>query len=291
MLPRLSIVVAGSRPEGPPEALFGALHSHLQSGNVEVVIATARANAVSRWPGTRIVQCAPGATVPTMRLAGVRAANAPFIALTEDFCVPGDGWADTLMAASGRVKAAAFGGPVARRSGSAANWALTFVEYGRFFRREPEGEVSDLPSINVVYDARRLREALPPELQGLFEVQLHTQLRERGERFWRIPDAVMYDNNDCPFAKAARAQYFHGRLFGGDRVQGRSAFSRFLRCAIAPALPVILLGRIAREARAAGHQADLWRALPALLFLLVAWSLGEGVGSLLGKGQSAGRWT
>lgn len=291
MVPRLSVVVAGSRPEGPPEALFHVLRSHLQSGSVEVLLATGRAGALAHWPGTRIVPCAPGSTVPAMRLAGVRAATAPLIALIEDFCTPVEGWADALLEARGRVDAAVLGGPVGRREGRVTDWALTFAEYGRFFRREPEGEVADLPSINIAYDAARLRAALPLDAEGLFEVQLHARLRARGERFWRLPGALMFDENNRPLATAARAQYHHGRLFGGERVQGRGLFSRFVRCAIAPAVPVVLLRRIAREVAAAGHMADLWRALPALLLLLGAWSAGEAIGSLFGKGQSGDRWT
>lgn len=291
MVPRLSVVIAGSRPEGPPEALFRALHSQLQTGSIELLLATARSKAHPPRPGTRIVRCAPGSTVPAMRLAGVRVATAPLIALTEDFCVPADDWADTLLEARGRVGASVLGGPIARRNGSAADWALTLAEYGRFFRREPEGEVADLPAINVAYDADRLRAALPPDAEGLFEVQLHARLRARGERFWRLPGAVMFDENDRPFAHAARAQYYHGRLFGGERVQDQGLFPRFVRCALAPAVPAVLLRRIAREAAAAGHTTEVWRSLPALLLLLGAWSAGEAVGSLFGKGHSGARWT
>lgn len=291
MAPRLSVIVAGSRPEGPPEALFRALHTQLQSGTVELLLATTRPDAQARWPGTRIVQCPPGSNVPAMRLAGVRAATAPFIALTEDFCVPADGWAEALLEARGRVKASVLGGPIARRSGSAADWALTFAEYGRFFRRAPEGEVADLPSINVAYDADRLRQALPADAEGLFEVQLHAQLRARGDFFWRLPGVVMFDENDRSFSVAMRAQFHHGRLFGGERVRDRGLFSRFVRCALTPVVPVVLLNRIAREAAAAGHASEVWRSLPALLLLLGAWATGEAIGSLFGTGQSGDRWT
>ena len=291
MAPRLSVVVAGSRPDGPPEALFRRLQPLLQAGTLELVLATARAEAQVRPPGTRIVRCAPGATIPALRLAGARAATAPLIALTEDFCVPAEGWAEALLEARGRVDARVLGGPVARRGGSAAHWALTLAEYGRFFRREPEGEVRDLSSINVAYDADRLRAALPAGATGLFEVQLHAQLRARGERFWRVPGAVMFDENQLPLASATRAQYHHGRLFGGERVQASGAFLRLMRCALASAVPAILLARIVREAGAAGHTPEVLRSLPPLALLLGAWSAGEATGSLFGPGQSGERWT
>lgn len=291
MSARLSVVVAGSRPEGPPEALFRGLHSLLQTGVVELLLATTRPEAYAQWPSTRIVLCPSGSTVPAMRLAGVRAATAPLIALTEDFCAPTEGWAETLLEARGRVDAPVLGGPITRRAGSASDWALTLAEYGRFFRREPEGEVADLCSINVAYDADHLRRALPPGATGVYEVELHALLRSRGDRFWRLPLAVMYDENKCPLAKAARAQYHHGRLFSSGRVQEQGLLLRLARCAIAPAVPAVLLNRIAREATAAGHAAEMWRAAPALLILLGAWSAGEAIGSLFGKGRSETKWT
>ena len=291
MAPRLSVVVAGSRPEGPPEALFRRLRPLLQAGAAELLLATARPEAQMSLPGTRIIRCAPGSTVPVLRLAGVRAATAPLIALTEDFCAPAEGWAEALLEARGRVDASVLGGPVARRGGRVADWALTLAEYGRFFRREPEGEVRDLPSINVAYDADRLHGALAVDATGLFEMRLHADLRARGERFWRVPGAVMFDENERPLASARRAQYHHGRLFGGERVQASGPFPRLVRCALAAAVPAILLTRIAREAAAAGHAADVLRSLPALSLLLGAWSAGEAVGSLFGPGQSGARWT
>ncbi len=288
---RLSVVVAGSRSQGPPEALFRSLHSLLQSGDAELLLVTARPGAQALGPGTRVIACAGGTTIPAMRLAGVRAASGPLIALTEDFCAPADGWAEALLEAHERVHAAVLGGPVARRSGSAAEWALTFIEYGRYFRREPEGEVADLPSINVAYDAERLRAALPAAAQGLFEVDLHTRMRARGGSFWRVPGALTFDENKTSLGSATRAQYHHGRLFGGGRVQGRSLLVCCARAALAPAVPAILLGRIIREAGAAGQQFKVLRCLPALLLLLGAWSAGEAVGSLFGVGQSGARWT
>lgn len=291
MEPRLSVVVAGSRPEGPPEALYRGLRPLLRAGSVELLIATARPAALAAEPGTRIVVCPPGSTVPALRLAGVRAATAPLIALTEDFCAPAEGWAQSLLEARGRVHAAVLGGPVARRGGSASDWALTLMEYGRFFRREPEGEVPDLPSINAAYPADLLRDALRDETEGVFEVQLHAWLRERGKRFWRVPGAVMYDENVVSLAHATRAQYHHGRVFGGGRVQGSGPFPRLFRGALAAAVPAVLLGRIAREAAAAGHAPDILRSLPALSLLLCAWAAGEAIGSLFGPGRSGERWT
>jgi hypothetical protein len=269
--------------------LFRNLAPLLQAGSIELLLATARSDAAISTAATRIIPCARDSTVPRMRLAGVRAAAAPLIAITEDFCVPAQGWAEALLEARRHVDAAVLGGPVARRNGTASDWALTLVEYGRFFRCEPEGEVEDLPSINIAYDCNRLRDALQGA-EGLFEMELHPALRARGERFWRVPNAVMLDENTDALPTAIRAQYRHGRFFGGRRVEGRSKLQRLVRFAAAPAVPAVLLSRIAREVAASGHAADLLRALPALAVLIGGWAAGEAVGSLLGEGGSGAHW-
>lgn len=289
--PAMSVVVAGSRPWGPPTELLRVLGPALQTGRIELLLATARDAVAPNTPNTRVVKCPVGSTVPHMRLLGVRAARGGLVALTEDFCVPVPGWVDALIDAHRSAGAAAVGGPVARRSGSAADWALTLIEYGRFFRGEPEGTVGDLPSINVAYDATQLRAVLAADADGLFEVALHAQLRAAGARFWRVPDAVMFDHSTTDVRSAASAQFHHGRLYGGGRMQGRGLLPRLTRMALSPGIPAVLLSRIAREVSAAGQAPQLLRALPALSILLGAWSIGEAVGSMLGEGPSGARWT
>ena len=290
-MPKLSVVVAGSRPEGPPPGLHRVLGPLARAGEMEVIIATARTDPEEARGYARVVPCKPGATIPAMRLAGVRAAVAPLVALTEDFCAPVEGWAESLLEARARTDAAVLGGPVTRGGGSAADWALTLIEYGRYFRREPEGTVEDLSSINAAYDAARLRAALGEDATELYEVEIHATLRAGGARFWRVPGAVMQDESHQPFARAVSGQFHHGRYYGSGRVEHRSLGARLLRAALTPAVPAVLFGRIVREASAAGHLPQVARAMPALAVLLAAWAAGEATGSLAGAGDSGSRWT
>jgi hypothetical protein len=226
-----------------------------------------------------------------MRLAGLRASTGALVALTEDFCVPTAGWAEALLGAHGRQLAPVLGGPIARLSGTVADWALTLIEYGRFFQRDPEGPVADLPSINVAYDRQRLLAVLPPDAAGFFEVEVHARLRQGGHTFYRLPAAVMFDYNTRRLRSGAVGQYHHGRLFGGGRAAEKGLVQRLKYAALSPAVPAVLLARIARQVGAVGQTAQLFRALPALSVLLAAWAVGEGMGSAFGPGDSAARWT
>ena len=194
----MSLIVAGSRPGGPALALFSTLERWLTNGQLEVLIATASQAPVAgaARAGVRVLRAASGTTVPRLRAAGLEAARAPIVALTEDFCVPSPGWADALLDAHARVDAVAIGGPIDCTGGRATDWALTLVEYGRFFGSSSAGAVGHLPGTNVSYKAEALRAILGGLPTELVETTVHATLRDRGATLWRDPRAVMVDVND-----------------------------------------------------------------------------------------------
>jgi len=289
---RLSVVVAGSRPQGPPAELFESLAPGLGDGTLEIIVSTAApGDAFPSLPGVRPLRSRPGTTIPRLRAAGLAAARAPIVALTEDFCIPGPGWANAHLAAHEGRQAVAVGGPVTRRQGTSAQWALTFCEYGRFFHPSREGVVAELPGINTSYKVTRLAaggESLPDQWQ---EASMHGALLGRGEQLWRDPGAVMVDAGCQSVGRSAMALYHHGRLHGGQRSSGARAVSRLGRLVVAPLVPAVLWARIAGPVRAAGLGGTFLRTVPWTLFLLSCWALGEGVGALCGPGDSGGRWT
>ncbi len=290
--PKLTVVVAGSRASGPPPALFDVLRADLERGDLEIVLATTRTGApdASR-PGVRIVTLPVGTSVPLLRSAGWKAARAPLVALTEDFCVPSDGWAAALLEAHASGVAAAVGGPIRRNGGRARDWALTFCEYGRFFGSGAEGPVHELPGANVSYRVSRVTAALGVIPDNFQEVEVHARLLAKGEVLQWKPSAVVYDVNKRPFWGACGGMLHHGRLYGGRRVAGRGVFARLKRVVLAPLVPFAQGLRIARGAARSGHIGPLIKSLPFTACLLVAWAIGEAWGSVFGEGQSASHWT
>jgi len=292
--PELSVVVAGSRSDGPPAGLVERLGPLLAAGRVEILLATARPDPLPEGSpaGVRLVSSPPGTTVPRLRATGWAAARGTIIALTEDFCVPGSGWAEALLAAHRLHPVVAVGGPVTRRAGSRAEWALTFCEYGRFFHPEAAGAVTDLPGMNVSYKSAALRRMLGGTLpQEVREIDLHAEILRRGGTLWRDPLMVMEDQGRTTLGRAIGSMYHHGRLYGAGRVIGQGAPVRLARALLVPAVPAVLAARIVRQAIPAGQAAPLLQAAPALACLLFGWAAGEGVGSLAGAGDSGGRWT
>ncbi len=285
----LSIVVAGSRPEGPSPRLLDAVAEVLRSGRAEVIVVTTRKDAGPNRSGTTTLVCEQGTTVPRLRSIGFDKARGGIVALTEDFCAPDPGWAEALLSAHERSPAVAIGGPMDRHTGRVSAWAWTLCEYGRFFRLRTAGAVSDLAGTNVSYKAAGLREllgGLPDEFQEVF---VHERLRERGGTLFWEPRARMYDESDRPFGSSLRALYHHGRLYGSQRI-GNGLGARVFRLLASPLVPCVQLYRIAR-AVIPSHAMPLLRSLPELLCLLIAWAIGEGIGSIAGMGGSKERWT
>jgi len=287
--PKLSVVIAGSSQHSTTRAAIEALGAGVRQGTIEVLVSTAGPQATFDDLGrVRVLPSRAGTIVPRLRSVGLAAAKAEIVALTEDFCVPTTAWADALLATHNAVDAIAIGGPMSRRQGSPTEWALTFQEYGRFFRHAPEGPVDDLPGTNVSYKAARLRTLLSDELAEIEEIVVHGRLRSAGEVLWRAPRAVMYDVSRSRFRSAMRSLYHHGRLFGGRPPAGPRRLARLPFALMAPAAQLV---RIVAGTVPAGHGTRLVRTLPTLVPMLLAWAAGETVGAALGAGDSRGRWT
>jgi len=288
--PRLSVVVAAGRLPGAVPQLLDALAAPIAAGDVEVIVATAAAVPAEIARRVRVVPAEHGATIPRLRAAGLAAARGELAALTEGFCVPAEGWAQAVLTAHAAHPAVAIGGPMDRRSGGPADWALTFQEYGRFMPREPAGPVHELPGPNVSYKVERLRQVLGALPDEHAEIDVHAVLQRKGEELRREPAAVMFDDNDQPFGPSLQSLFQHGRLFGSWRVRGQAAPVRAFRAVLAPLAPAPQLLRIVRGALPAGRGRQLLTSTPWLLALLVSWALGEATGSLFGEGTSRERW-
>jgi hypothetical protein len=290
--PSLTLVVVESAPGPVGSELFEALENDLREGLLEVVLVCVAEppQATTELPGVRAISAPKHSTVPERRGLGLAASRTPLVALTESFCVPSSGWARAMIEAHSSQDVVAVGGPVDRLSSGASHWAMTLAEYGRFLRTGPEGPVRDLPGVNVAFRIDRLRRALGQLPARVVEVELHQALVAAGETLWCVPPAVVYDRSRLTLGRAVRSQVRHGRLFAGRRVRGRPWGTRLMRLGVAPAVPLLLFGRIARRALAAGKGRVLFRAGLPLFLLLIAWATGEAVGSVLGEGDSERVW-
>jgi len=85
------------------------------------------------------------------RVAGIRAATAPIVALAEDHSFPDPDWADALITAHQARFAVV--GPVLRNANprSMLSWANLLLEYAPWLEGTPGQEMKDLPGHNSAY--------------------------------------------------------------------------------------------------------------------------------------------
>lgn len=221
-----------------------------------------------------------------MRAAGIRAASAPIVALTEDHCFPARGWAEALIARH----AEPWGGVGALFSNanpeSILSWANFIIEYGDWIDPERGGEIHHIGGHNSSYKKDLLLaygDRLPDILEA--ESAMQWDLADRGQRFYLEPKAGMIHLNFTLFRPSIKLRFCGGRLFAANRARGWSFAKRLLYTLASPLIPLVRSWRLARTLVNSGRSGLLLRVLPTLMVLLAFDGLGEMVGYASGSGS------
>lgn len=231
-----------------------------------------------------------GATVPVRRALGLKAARGSVVALLEDTVLPARGWAAAVVERHRRFDAAlAIGGTLGVARGlSGPALALAALEYGPFLR---EGNVSEhgvrVPGNNMSFKRRFLTSLGLSESEGFREAEAVGRIQHGGIRTESDMGATLTGID--PTGATIRSRFNHGRLYAGHRFGGPRRVERVARALGSPLLAALMVGRGVRALRM-GAPAGLRKALPHLVWMSSAWSLGESVGYVLGPGNAEEHW-
>jgi len=215
---------------------------------------------------------------------GLKAARGDRILLTEDSCLPDPYWVRSL-AHSPSVGRGAVGGVIeAGESASAAMWAFYYVDFFRYMSPSASGESPTLSVCNVAYRRADLNEIYDLWKDGFLETDVHNALREKFGPLEICTDAIVRVRRNVRFRDAVYERYAFGRLFGSARVAHATRRRRAYYGVFAPALPVLLMGRMTAKA-ALNPQArgKFVKSLPSLVTMIAAWSWGEWLGYVTSK--------
>jgi glycosyltransferase involved in cell wall biosynthesis len=243
-----------------------------------------------RYPRVRLIPVEGRPSIPALRAMGMAKARGEIIAVTEDHCIAPPQWFQSIERTY-RYGYPVMGGPVENGSvDRLVDWAVFFCEYAPFMMPLRRGIVSEIPGNNSAYD-RRVLEALGPALHAeVWESFLHERLRERGVRFYCEPEMMVFHKKTFGFGYFLSQRYHYSRSYAGMRLMYAPWWKRLAYACATPLLPGLLLVRIAatliRKQRFLG---TFVLTLPILFVFLMSWAVGEGVGSLLGPGQSLQR--
>ena len=233
-------------------------------------------------------------SVPERRAIGVAVSGTEWVALIEDTCDVGVGWMLACAEIAAADDVAAAGGPVTILPSLPPRcMALACLEYAAY---APAGQgPGNAPQVTAAQRIAGLallyrRSALPPlePGKGLIESEVNEAIRSRGGRLLMHPGlAVEYRSADADSATLG-SRFNHGRIYGGG-LRGRlGLLQRGLAALKCLALPLVMVARAMPGLPAACRSRTATRFW--ILALSAAWSAGEAVGVLAGRGRSLARW-
>ena len=284
----ISVVVASHNARTSIRDCLAALLAQRAEADAEVLLVDNSTDgtaelARAEFPSVEIMQAPPSALVPQLWEMGIRQSGGDIVALTTAHCFPQSDWLRHIRE-SHQDAAPAVGGAIENDlSAGMVDWAVYFCRYSRYMLPFPLGFVSEIPGDNASYK-RAVIERFPQAWQGGFwEPAVHAELRRAGFSLLLSPAIVVYHKRSYGFLGFMRQRFQHGMQHGRWRSTHLGRGGRVLRIMLTPAVPPILLFRIAGEVRRRGRHSDkLLISLPILVAFLLSWAIGELVGYLLG---------
>ena len=222
-----------------------------------------------------------------MRVAGIRVASAPVVALTGDHCFPAKSWAEALIARHAEPWAGVGALFTNANPGSTVSWANFVIEYGDWIDPGRGGEIHHIGGHNSSYK-KDLLLAYGDQLPEILEAESAMQwdLAARGQRFYLEPRARMVHLNFARFGPSIKLRYNGGRLFAANRSRHWGFGKRLLFTVASPLIPLVRTWRSTRTLVRSGRSDLLLRVLPILTVLLGFDGLGEMAGYASGAGNS-----
>ncbi len=235
-------------------------------------------------PGASIAQRRGGGREhhDVLRAQGLKIATGEVVTLLEDYARPDPRWSANIVAAH-RRPSAAVGGAIENGIDRPLNWAVYFCDFGKYQNPLPPGPAAYASDINTSYKRAALEAIRPVWSDSFREIVVNGALARRGEGLVLDPKIVVrHHRSDLRLSLALKERFIWGRSYAVTRSMIISDAKRYLYAALSPALPVLLLARIAKTARTRGRNfRPFVRALPHLVPLLICWSMGEMVGYLV----------
>ncbi len=291
--PRLSLVIAS---RGDVNSLIACVRSFADQADadaLEIVVAHAGADddaarVRAACPSTRLLHFTEAKSIPELRAAGIKAARAAVVAMTEDHCLAGEDWVSRVLRAHEQPHAA-IGGPVENAATDRiVDWAVYFCEYGRYMPPVASGPTDDLPGPNVSYKRAAIDAFRDLLDEGTWEPFWHWRLLDRGATLANDPAVVVYHRKHFTFGGFMRERYHYARSFAASRVAGAGLVRRAAFVLASPLLPPLLVWRLLRQVLGKGRRRrELLLALPLVAAFTLSWAIGELVGYAAGAGDSA----
>jgi hypothetical protein len=221
--------------------------------------------------------------------AGLNTAQGEILALLQDYGAPDPNWCNEVLKAH-RLPYGIIGGAVEHEGKGALNWAVYFLDFGRYQLPLREGPTDYLTDVNVSYKRAALESVRHLWAERYKEVTVNWALARQGMVLWQRPQIVVrQDRGSLSFRPLITERFSWGRLFGCIRTKEISPLARLLYIVLSPGIPLILLARTARKVFGGRRNCSKFIvSLPQLSAMTFFWCLGEFMGYLTGRESSPG---
>lgn len=284
----LSVVVAAQQAGPTLSKTLGALTTQLADGSGEIIVVSSSgkeslSDLAKEFPSVQFLRLSAGTNVPKLWNAGIRGSQGEIVALTIEHCVPAPDWAEQVLRAHAAPWPAVGGAIEPGPNLSLVVCAIYFCRYSGYMLPFTAEFLDDLPGDNCSYKRTSLEDLHEQMGDGFWETFIHKAMRSRGDLLRLEPSIRMYYSGSISWSAFAKGRLAQARYFAARRGRTLSGAQRLLRAASFPAIPALMLGRIAaRVWRKGRNRGKFLASLPLLLFFLIAWGGGESLGYLLG---------
>jgi len=217
--------------------------------------------------------------------AGIRAAHAPVVALTEDHSFPDEKWAETFIEKHKGDWAVV--GPCMLNGNPVNMLSLAdfYQAYGEWTRPPVTLAPSHLPGHNSSYK-RQILLSFGEELEDLMHAEsvMHRHLAAQGYKLLLAPETCTSHHNFATWRDWIPSRYLTGRLYAAVWSRNWSSSRRYFYACASPLIPFIRLWRVGKTIRR--RESPMKTAL--LIPLLFAGLAIEGFGQMRGYAFGAG---
>ena len=211
------------------------------------------------------------------RAHGLAAAEGEIIAMLEDRGHPSPNWASTLVRLHRETGKSVIGGAIeCKKPVSLLNWAFYVTDFGRYGLPFESGKAGWVSDVNVSYSREALEKTRHLWKERFHEMLVHRYLESKGEDLFLSNELVVHHMRP-PISLGAllRERFDWGILFGYVRVMQLTKFQRLVFIVASPLIPLVLWVRHGVIQVSKGRGLRYLAALPYVLMLTTAWTLGE----------------
>jgi hypothetical protein len=211
------------------------------------------------------------------RSCGLAAATGDIIGMLEDRGHPSPDWAKTLVRLHAQGKYNVIGGAIeCQEPVDLLHWAFYVTDFGRYGRPFASGSVGWVSDVNVSYTPKALADTRELWKDRFWEMIVHRALMDRGEELHLSNElVVMHRRPPITLGNLLKERRDWGNLFGFVRTKRTSPFERLGLILFSPLIPPTLWVRHGLIQAQKGRGLRYLRALPYVIMMTTAWTLGE----------------